>query len=212
MTHPVDDTTRYRAVNLPAVLSLICGIFSVLAALHWGLGVIPLAGILLGWRGLRQIRKAPDDYIGRPVALAGLWLSAVFWSLGYGWLALAYFQEVPDGYQRINYEMLQPDSGSPGAAIPSAAVGLQGKKVYVKAYMAPTRQQVGLKEFIACPAIANCAFCTPDPKPTEMIRVRMQGDLTARYTTHAIGIGGVFRIDPEMTGGVPYVLEADYLR
>ena len=78
--------------------------------------------------------------------------------------------------------------------------------------MAPGRQQTGLKQFILCPAIPDCKFCNPNPTPTEMIHVILQGDLTAEYTSHLVRLGGRLHVDPLSPGGLPYRLEADYLR
>ena len=78
--------------------------------------------------------------------------------------------------------------------------------------MQPRRQQTGIKEFILCPTNGECPFCNPNPKRTEMIRVVLQGDLETVYTTHPIGVGGRFQVDPGSPSGIPYSLEADYLR
>jgi hypothetical protein len=206
---------RYRAVSAMAVASLVFGVLSVLTVWHWALGLIAVVGILTGYVALRQIRKAPEELMGVVLALAGILLSVAFGVLGYSVLLLARSKEFPYGYQRVDYEILQPDPNVPGERIPPQAYELQydqvrNNKVGLKGYMYPTRQSTGLKIFLLCPAIPNCPFCAPNPKPTEIIRVRLEGDLEATYTTHLIRVGGKFRVDETRPGGVPYHLDADF--
>lgn len=208
--HPVYG--RYRAINRMAVLSLVFGVLSVLTLWHWALGLIPAAGALLGYLALLQIREAPEELTGRGLARAGLVLSVTFGLLGYGVLAVARAREFPPGYERVTHRDLQPDPTVPGQLIPDKAFDLQGKKVGIEGYMYPGRQPTGLKTFFLCPAIPNCPFCSPNPKPTEMIRVTLEGDLSLDYTTHRILVGGRFHVDPQAPRGVPYEMQADYLK
>ena len=70
---------------------------------------------------------------------------------------------------------------------------------------------LGLKRFLLCPAIPNCPCCAPNPTPTQIIHVTLEGDLTAIYTTSMVHVGGKFRIDTSSSDGVPYFLDADFL-
>ena len=119
---------------------------------------------------------------------------------------------MPYGYERVSYEMLQPDPNAAGRADSAVGPRHAGQGVFIKGYMQPRRQQTGIKEFILCPTNGECPFCIPNPKRTEMIRVVLQGDLETTYTTHLIGVGGRFQVDPADPSGIPYSLEADYLR
>ena len=203
---------RYRALSAAAVVSLVFGVLSILTLFDWLLAILPIVGIAVGWLAQGRIREAREELTGLGVARAGMGLSIVFWLFGCGWLISAHIQEVPFGYQRVTYEMLQPNPDLPGGQIPPDIYKLQEKKVFVKGYMAPTRQLMGLRQFVLCPAIPNCPFCTPNPKPTEMIRIKLTGDLEAEYTTHLVRLGGKFAIDAQSPSGIPYALEADYLR
>jgi hypothetical protein len=203
---------HYRAICPAAVGSIVVGALSILTVFSWFLAIVPLMGIGLGWRAMRRIRRAPEECTGFGVARLGIGLSVGLWIVGYGWLIFARTSEVPFGYQRVTYEMLQPDPNAPADPIPQSALDLQDKKVFVKGYMQPRRQQTGIKEFILCPSNGECPFCTPNPKRTEMIRVVLQGDLETIYTTHLIGVGGRFQVDPADPSGVPYSLEANYIR
>jgi hypothetical protein len=206
---------RYRALCPMAVASVIVGALSIPTLVFWSSwswAIVPLLGIGLGWRAVRQIREAPSEWMGLSLAYAGIGLSAGLWVLGYGWLIFSRTSEVPYGYQRVSYEMLQPDPNVPTEPIPPSATDMQDKRIFVKGYMQPRRQQTGIREFVLCPSNGECPFCIPNPKRTEMIRVILQGDLETTYTTHQIGVGGRFQVDPQDPSGIPYTIEADYLR
>lgn len=202
---------RYRAVSRPAVVSLICGVLSMITVLHWFLALIPALGIVLGRFALLRIREIPEELSGRGLARAGVILSVGFWVAGYGWLTFRRVSEVPFGYHRVEYEDLQPE---PGERVPSEIYELEEKdwKVFVKGYMLPGRQHTRLKAFILCPAIPNCPFCTPDPTPTEMILVRLEGDLEAEFTTHLVGVAGKLQVDENPPNGLPYTINANYMK
>jgi hypothetical protein len=210
--------TRYRALNPLAVASVVIGPLSITTALAstfagWlMLASVPLAGMILGWAALRQIRKAPHEWIGRELAWTGIGLSAFTWLVGTVLAWIPHQSEVPFGYTYVPYENLQPDPAQPTMPIPQTALDMQDKKVFMKGFMQPRRQQTGIKEFVLCPTNGECPFCTPNPRPTEMIRVILQGDLEAVYTTRLIKVAGRFRVDPDDLSGVPYAVEADILK
>ena len=220
MTMPSQDSLslskspygRYRAMSVAAVVSLVLGAVSVLTFVHWAMALIPLAGVFAGILALRQIRHAPEEYAGRRLAWLGIGLCGAFWAAGYGWLMFARASEVPWGYQRVSYEMLQPNPDVEGEQIPPAVFDLQDKKVYVTGYIAPGRQQTRLRRFVLCPAIADCQFCTPNPKPTEMVSITLEGDLEIDYTIYPIGLGGTLHVDPVSPNGIPYKIDVDYIR
>jgi hypothetical protein len=203
---------RYRPLCPPAVASVVLGALSFLTVFTWHLAIVPLVGIGLGWRALKRIRRAPEEWTGLGLARLGIGLSIGLWVVGYGWLMIARVREIPYGYESVSYERLQPDPNAPAMPIPQSALDLQDKRVFVKGYMQPRRQQTGIKEFILCPTNGECPFCIPNPKRTEMIRVILQGDLEAIYTTHLLGVGGRFQVDPQDPSGIPYTIEADVLR
>jgi hypothetical protein len=65
----------YVAVNVTAVVAVLFGLASVLAALGYVLLIIPLVGIILALVALAQIRDSNGTQTGRGLALAGLILS-----------------------------------------------------------------------------------------------------------------------------------------
>jgi hypothetical protein len=209
---PAQPAIRYRAVSRAAVGSLVLAALSALVVFGWFFGAIPAAAIVLGWIALRQIERTPEEYTGVGLAWGGIGLAAVLWIAGYGWLWFAVASEVPVGYQRVEYVELQPNPRVKGELVPEAAVKLDGKKVYVKGYMVPGRQQARLRKFLLCPTNGVCTFHFPNPKPTEVIAITLTSDLSTDYTAQLIGLGGKFHVDLLSPSGVPYSMEADYLR
>ena len=210
-TSPPPAATQYRALNPLAVTSTALGVLSIVTMLHWSLAVVPLAGIIVGWVAWKQIRKAPDEWIGATLVKVGIGLSVALWLLGYVCIYVRSCEKIPRGYALITYAKLQPDPMTPTEPIPQTAIDMDDKKVYMEGYMQSRRTLTGIKEFILCPANGECPFCIPNPKRTEKIRVSLQGDLEATFTTHLIGVAGRFRVDANHPRGIPYGLEADYL-
>ncbi len=204
----------YHALSALAVSSLALGALSALAFVHHALAVIPLAAIVLGLLALRRIRRSPQELTGTREALAGIALAVVFGIVGAGVLFIESLREVPIGYEAITYETLQPDKENPYELISEKAVELAAdkKRVFIKGYMMPTRQQIGLRHFILCPTNGVCRYCIPKPTRTEQIRVTLDGDLTAEYTTRLIAIGGLFDVDAKNPSGIPYSMDVDYLK
>ena len=209
-----DDATPYRAMCPWAVMSVVVGALSMPVLVFWFSWfwiVVPAVGAWCGWRALQKIRQSPDVWTGRLVAQIGIGLSLGFWLFGYGWLTFNKTRDIPYGYEWITYEKLQPDPNTPTEPIPESAQAFKEKKVYLKGFMRPGRRQTGIKEFVLVPLNGECPFCIPNPKPTEMIRVVLQGDLETTFTTRQIGVGGRFQIDPTDPSRIPYSIDADYL-
>jgi hypothetical protein len=205
--------SRYRAFCGLSLVSLIFGVLSVFVLFDWFLAVLPILGIIAGYYARKTIRKNPEETTGMALAWTGMGISLFFWVCGYGWLLIGHIREVPFGYERVEYEELQPDPGVKDEFIPPGAYQYQDRKVFVKGYMTPTRQQTHLKQFILCPLLPNnCPSCPANPKPTEKIIVTLTGDLEADYTTYLVKLGGTFKINPEAAIGIPYALEADFIR
>lgn len=211
----VCEAGTYRSLCPLAVASLVCGVFSVLVMFGWKLAALPVAGILFGRAALKRIRRAPEEISGAAVARVGIGLSAFFWAGGYLWLFYAHAKEVPHGYTAVNYEELQGDTSTGGRTIPKRALDLDGKKIFVKGYMYPGRQQLDLKQFLISRDNGRCNFCMPNPTPTDLVHVTLAGDLRIDYTTHIIALGGTLRVetDPEKIArkGMAYQLDADYI-
>jgi hypothetical protein len=212
-----EDYGRYRALSSLAVVSGILGLLSASAMLDWSLFVIPVAGIITGVVALRRIRANPDEYAGEGFALAGSVLSMAFLLAGASWLSYTYATEVPEGHERISYDLLQPDAKTPNQIVPPSAKELDGKKVFIKGYVyQPSGGQMeGLKKFVLVRDKGQCCF-GGNPKLTDMILVKLRGSLTAKFDMRVVKLAGTFHVEPaagmDDLGGVVYQLDADYLQ
>lgn len=231
--------TRYQAVQNLGVVSFALGLLSVLALLDWFWGVVPLAGITVGYLALRRIRRNPEETTGEGFAKTGIRLSGAMWLAGLVWLTYLSLTGTPPGYVAITYAQLQPGpEAPPHQLVPPSAEELHGQRVFVRGYMMPGKQQSGIKRFFLINDPGVCAFGDHKPKITQMIEVKLLDELETEYTTQIVGVGGKFRVEsgkpkkdedkqavvrgPDEKGGQPepekpgggvlYQIEADYLR
>jgi hypothetical protein len=211
------DYEQYRALSTAAVASLIVGLLSPLAILDWTLVVVPIVGALISLLALVKVRRNRAELSGEMLARVGLSLSLVFGVIGPGWLGYVYATEVPPGYERISYATLQPDETQPGQVIPPTALGLEGKKVFIKGYVYPGNRTDGIQEFLLVRDQGDCCF-GGNPKITERILVKLDDPLRLTYAPRLHRLGGVFHVEAQdkaidgAAGGLLYHLEADYLK
>jgi hypothetical protein len=208
--------TRYQALSGLAVGSLGFGLVSVLSIVSWLFVFAAAAGVLLGWLALRQIRLNREEMTGVEMAWAGIAASVILCSGGFAWnIYMSYFS-VPAGYEPISFKMLQPDPAKPDQRVSDDAEMLDKRKVFIRGYMQPGRQKGGFKEFILVDDPGSCSFCTPTPRPTQLIRVKLAGSLKVNYTARLVAVGGEFSVhtDPreEGLGGLVYQIDADRVR
>jgi hypothetical protein len=213
LSKPPED---YRALCRLAVVSVVLGAFSVLTAFHWSFLVLPLAALISGWRAIKRINALPEQLTGRTVAWVGIGLASGMWLFGGVCWAVSQMREVPPGYRLITFDDLQPNPNVVGEIFPPAILKLEGEKVFLRGYIYPGQQMFGIKEFILVPTLGHCSFCTRELRSTEMVLVRMQGDLRARYAPRLTRVGGRMRLDREAAraryGSIPYIIDADYIR
>ena len=214
-THELEEAIAYRALSPAAVASLVAGGLSISALLAWPLAIVPAVGILLGVVARWKISRHPDELTGSRLATTGIVLSAVFWVAGWSWLTYAYLTEVPEGYQRLSYDVLQPDTSVPGQLYPPIARQLDGKRVFIKGYVYPSKQTSGIRRFLLCRDNGECCF-GGQPRLTDMIDVTLKDPLRLEYATRPFAVAGTFRFEPTRTPdgqfAVLYHLEADYLK
>jgi hypothetical protein len=216
---PVD----YRSLNVTAVVSVVFGVLSILTVFGWVFWVIPILSIALAVRALKRIQYASQEYTGEGFARAGIALAIVLWMSGAYIQHYIQMHSIPAGYKPITFDYLQPNPDKPDEIIPPAAFDLEpndndpDKRVFIKeGYIYPGRRNVNIKEFVLVPTLSHCNFCSQQLKSTEMINVKLKGDLSVDYSTSSIKIGGKLHIDRDQMlnpfGGLPYQLEVDYLQ
>lgn len=210
-----DGPEDYRALSSAAVASLVLGVLSILALLDWWLAVVPLFGAVMAVYALRQIGRHPEEFTGTGVARAGLVLSVLLLAVGWSRLGYIYATEVPDGFQRIGYDILQPDEDVRDQKIPPSAIELDGHKVFIKGYVYPDGQQQGITRFLLVRDQGDCCF-GGNPKITDRIEVRLAAGQSMNFSPRLHKVAGVLRIKPTTTlaglGGVYYHLEEAELR
>jgi hypothetical protein len=217
---PSRPKTGYRAISPWAVASVVLGVLSLSLVLGWMFFPVPLAGVGAGWLALRQIRRMRGETIGMTLAHAGMALSVVFGLAGALYQQLVVHQ-VPAGYKKITFEDLQPDPRNPQEFVPPEILKLQptpnqDQKVFIKGYMYPGRRTHEIREFVLVPTVGHCSFCFWNIRSTELVQVKLTGDLTVNFRNTEIGVGGRLHVDEEAAkkqwGQVPYTLEADYVQ
>ena len=187
------DYGAYRAVCASAVISLVIGLLAALALVNWFLCIVPFFGLLFGVLALWKIRRRPGELIGRKLAWTGIVLSIFFWATGWGWLAWDASVEVPEGYRRITYKQLQPRESSKHGLVPEFAKRMHGQKVFIRGYMYPSKNRVGVKAFLLVRDMGTCCF-GGNPPLTHRIEVTLQDPHRVSYSYFPKKLIGTFYV------------------
>jgi hypothetical protein len=227
-TGDVEDTLHYRALHTGAVvgfvLALVLMVFTIISAgnsseaciMVSALNTAPL-GICL-W-SLGRIRREPDLYAGRPLAVIGLVVSAACLIGGVSFGGYVYATEVPEGYTRISFGRMKPDEIQErgGVKVPPEIAALDGKKVFIKGYIRPDSITVsrGIDRFLLVRDNNQCCFGDISTiKYYDQIDVDMVGSHRVDYDQGIFRMGGVLHIDPDNLAKGPgrpvFSLQADY--
>jgi len=205
----------YRALSGTAIAAAALAILSPLVLLGWSFASVPAVGVVLAAVALRDISRRPEAVTGRGVALLALALSGLSLLGGLAYLTRVYVTELPDGFTRLNYAMLQPLAGDPPTAVPDSAKEMNGRDVLLKGYMYPGTRQRGITEFLLCRDQGDCCF-GGQPKVTDRVLVRLTDPEGIDFTQGLVKIAGRFRIEPagtpDLGGGVLYHLDDAFSR
>ena len=221
------EAIQYRALHTGAIIGLVLGIASVFmlvaAASSFDTCLmvtpVPLLGIFFSLRSLSRIRREPDQYTGRPIAVAGLALSAFFLVSGVGYGYYVYRAEVPDGYQRISFDTLRPTEQQQrgGVMVPPEVKALAGKRVFIKGYIRPGSAPVrtGIDRFLLVRDNNTCCFGDLSKvKYFDQMAVQITGADRIEDTLNILRMGGVLEINEQnlaLGPGYPiFSLKADY--
>jgi len=217
-TDAQDAEVRYRAIAGTAIAAAVAAALSPLAFFDWSLAVVPTVGIVLGGLAYRTIAQRPDEFTGQPLAIGAIVVSTVSLVAGLVTLSRAYAAELPEGYERLNYGILQPLPGDPPDAVPDAARSMDGRNVLLKGYMYPGKQQTGITQFLLVRDQGDCCF-GGNPKITDRVLVQLKDPDRPRgidFSSRLTKIAGRFVIRPMgapgLDGGVLYHLEDAFAR
>jgi hypothetical protein len=205
-----DPADRYRAVGGVTIAALVLAVLSPLAFFDWWLAVVPLLACVLAVVGLRDIAARPTELTGRPLTLGALAFAGLMLVAGLAYQARVYSAELPEGFERIDYSMLQPLDGDPEGTMPPSALALDGKDVLLKGYMYPGKQQRGIVQFLLVRDQGDCCF-GGNPKITDRVLVQIVAPRGIDFSPRLRKIAGRFAVRPTGTavleGGVLYHLE-----
>jgi hypothetical protein len=206
----------YRAVCGAAIAAVTVAALSPLAFVDWWLAAVPALGLVLAMLALRDIARRPLELTGRPLALAALAISVFSLVGGLAWRSVVYARELPAGYERLHYAMLQPAEGDPPDAVPAEALAFSGRDVLLKGYMYPGKQQSRIVQFLLVRDQGDCCF-GGDPKITDRVLVNLAGQEGIAFTPRLVKIAGRFRVEPVgfaagADGGVLYHIDGAQVR
>ena len=211
----ITDADRYPALPGTVIPALVLALVSPLALLHPWLALVPLVGLIAGGIGWRTIVTRPEEYTGRPLAIVATVVSGLLLVGGVVWQARVYAAELPEGFERIDYGMLQPLPGDPPHAIPESARAVDGHDVLLKGYMYPGKQERGIVQFVLVRDQGDCCF-GGNPKITDRVLVQLADPRGTTFSPRLRKVAGRFSIRPTGTsaleGGVFYHLENATLR
>jgi len=213
-----DGDGHYRAIPPTAIAAAVLAVLSPLAFFDWPLAAVPVVGIVLGALAYRTISLQTEQFTGRPLVIAAVILSAASLVGGLGSLARTYIRELPPGYERIDYGMLQPLAGDPPDMVPDNASRMNGRTVLLKGYMYPGKQQDRITQFLLVRDQGDCCF-GGNPKMTDRVLVQLKDPGHPKginFSPRLTKIAGRFVIRPMgapgIDGGVLYHLEDAFVR
>jgi hypothetical protein len=221
-----EELLQYRAVHTGAIIGLVLGIVSVFTVITATTSSfegcllvtpIPMLGMIVSLWSLSKIRREPEHFTGRTIALLGLVLSLAFLVGGVGYGGYVYATEVPEGYTRISFNGMKPDElqQQRGVMMPPEIAALDGKKIFIKGYIRPDSISVsrGIKDFLLVRDNNQCCFGDLSKVYYyDQMYVEMLGSRTVDYSQGVFRIGGILKIEPQNVGSSSTVfsLKADY--
>lgn len=210
-----DSLGDYRSPSQYAIAAAVLAVLSPIAFFDWWLAAVPIIAILLGLIGWRQVASRPDVLTGLPLAISGAAFASCTLAGSLTWLSIQYAAELPEGYSRIDYSLLQPAEGEPPTAVPESATAVDGKLVLLKGYMYPGKEQRGIAEFLLVRDQGDCCF-GGNPKITDRVLVRLSDRQGIDFTPRLVKIAGRFAVRPTgvstLEGGVLYHIEDAFTR
>lgn len=214
-TDTAGGADSYRAINGVTVAAAVLALLSPLAFLDWWLAVVPVLAAVLGGVARRDIAARPTELTGAGIATAAIAVAAVSLVGGLAWQSYVYATELPPGFTRLNYAMLQPLDGDPATAVPETATAVNGREVLLKGYMYPGKQQQGIVQFLLVRDQGDCCF-GGNPKITDRVLVHIADPRGIDFSPRLRKIAGRFVIRPTGTealdGGVLYHIEEARVR
>lgn len=198
----------YRAISKAAIASVafaVLGLFAFSAPIFV---ILPVLAICFGLTGLSTVRRLPDEFVGKSIAMTGL-IAGLLVAVSSSSLHMyVYATEVPADHERISFYELKPKSRA-ATGFSDRAAELDGKQVFLKGYVRPGNDKSNLSTFVLTGDFGDCCF-GGNPKINEIVGVRIMTDQTVDYGLRLRKVIGTFRLNrqPKYVGqkDVPSVL------
>jgi hypothetical protein len=208
----VGDEFEYRSVSRAAVGSLACFVLGLFGLMFPALLTLAACGLVMAFYALRAIRAYPEELSGRALAWTGLLLNGLLLFGGISMHAWIYLNEVPPGYSRVAFSVLQRRSYEPDKPTDQANE-LSGQPIFLKGYIHPSSGSGQLRKFILVPDLGTCCF-GGQPKSTDMIEVTLENGQSVNHSLRRMKLAGRFEVDERPVAGfdnlVYYRLKAQY--
>ncbi|HSG69495.1 MAG TPA: DUF3299 domain-containing protein [Planctomycetaceae bacterium] len=195
----VESEYHYRPIPVLTPAALFLGLTSLIAFITPVGGIlVGICGTILGTICFLGILRNRAEVGGFKMTALGLLLSFASAVYGSGKLAYDYNTEVPDGYERISFYsqiskvgfIYDQQTGTP--MIHPDVAALDGRKIFVKGFMYPTRKTEGITEFIMAKDNGQCCF-GGEPQITDMIYVKLDKPLAVDFSDERVSVSGVFK-------------------
>ena len=218
---PVADDDQqefeYRSISKSAVAAAIFAVLGLTFVVSKVLVVLPLIALALSLISISNIRKYPEELIGRKLAKLALIVSSLVLAVGLAGHAYVYMTEVPDGYERISFRMLKNDKDTE-LPYSEKAVALDQQKVFIRGFVRPGAKRKNLQKFILVGDFGSCCF-GGSPEITDVVAISIMGDQRINYGWGIRKIAGTFRLNkrsaPTAEKEVPkvfYQIDADMVK
>ncbi|MDG2013626.1 MAG: hypothetical protein P8J33_08980, partial [Pirellulaceae bacterium] len=184
---------EYRSIDKSSVASVIFAVLGLAFVISKVLVVLPLIALALSLIALSNIRKYPEELIGRKPAVFAMVVALLVLVLGSTGHVYVYMTEVPEGYQRISFRMLKNDKGTE-LPYSEEAVGLDGESVFIRGYVRPGAKKNNLQKFILVGDFGSCCFGGA-PEITDVVAISILGDERIDYGWGVRKIAGKFRLN-----------------
>lgn len=189
----VSDEVVYRELSKSAVVCLVFAVLGLLAFWAPVFIIMPILGVLFGFLALTNIKRYPEELVGKGIATAGLVACLVFAVGSIGLHSWIFATEVPENHRRISFSDLKPN---PRLRLPFSekAEEFDGQKIFIKGYVRASRDKYNLKQFILVGDFGSCCF-GGNPDIADVVAVRIVGDMTVNHSYNVRRVSGTFHLN-----------------
>lgn len=212
----VREDFSYRPMSPLAPIACILGVIGSIGLLGLAGLCVAVVGLIVSALSLWQIKRSEGYLGGHKLTYTGLALSLVFTVGGVAQQAYAFATEVPDGHVKLNFThdiaKYEPVFSDGDWKVAPEVQQYDGKQIFVKGYMYPTKQTENISQFILVRDSGTCCF-GGQPPITDMILVTMEPGKAVFHRNGLVAVAGTFKtIDPALGGDLRpvYVMEANY--